>query len=427
MLSAPFEIGLALRYLRPKWNFVSVITLLCVLGVMLGVAVLIVVIAVMTGFDLELRKKLVGFNAHIKLGVEGGPMADWEPMMRRMEARPGVKGVAPFILGMAMMQTQPDPAVERPRTFAPYVRGIDPELESHVSVLTHSVVDGKFDLRGNGLIVGSTLADNLRLRVGDRVALYSIHALDRMLKSRNRKELELVPAENFEVRGIFQIGYDQIDATFIAMSLANAQDLFGLTNSVHGLTVMLEDSTTGNTLRHQQALEKDLGPPYRTVSWMDENRDLLGAIEMEKDAMLVILFFVMIVAAFCIVCSQIAFVIRKTREIGILKGVGATTGQVVLVFLTQSFAVGFIGVIAGVGAGVGAVAVRNDFLMLMRKLSGRQLFPASIYSFAQLPASVEPHDLMLICGVSLVMCLLAGVVPAWIAATMRPVEALRNE
>ncbi len=427
MLHVPFEVGLALRYLRPKWNFVSVITLLCVLGVMLGVAVLIVVIAVMTGFDLELRRKLVGFNAHLKVGVVGHPMGDWETMMRRVETRPGVHGVAPFVLSQVLLQTEPDPARSGPRSGAAFVRGIDPDLEGRVSVLTNSVVEGKFDLRGNGLIVGSSLADSLGIHVGDRVALYSTHALERMARSLSRKDPELETAEDFEVRGIFQIGYDQIDASFVAMSLANAQDLAGLNDGISGLTVMLDDAEQGNTLRHQVALERDLGSPYRAISWMEENRDLLGAIEMEKDSMLVILFFVMIVAAFCIICSQIAFVIRKTREIGILKGVGATTGQVVLVFLTQSFAVGFVGVAAGVLAGIGAVAVRNDFLALMRKLTGRQLFPPSIYSFAQLPASVEPHDLLLICGVSLVMCLLAGVVPSLIAARMHPVEALRNE
>jgi lipoprotein-releasing system permease protein len=160
---------------------------------------------------------------------------------------------------------------------------------------------------------------------------------------------------------------------------------------------------------------------------MDENRDLLGAIEVEKDVMLIILFVVMLGAGFCIICSQIAFVIRKTREIGILKAMGATTGQVVGVFLAQSSLVGVLGVASGLALGTGGVWIRNDFLLWMRRLTGRELFPQSIYSFAQIPAEVLPSDVTLICGVSLAMCLLAGVVPAWIAASMRPVEALRND
>jgi lipoprotein-releasing system permease protein len=427
VLRVPFELGLALRYLRPRWNFVSVITLLCVLGVTLGVAVLIVVIAVMTGADLELRQKMVGFNSHLRLGVPGHPMGDWETVMRRIESRPGIKGVAPFVLGRVLMQTQPDPAVSGAQSDAPFVRGIDPELESRVSVLTRTIVEGKFDLRGNGVLVGSSLADRLRIRVGDRVALHSTHALESMLKTRNQKQQEIIPAENFEVRGIFQVGYDQIDSQFIVVSLANAQDLFAQRDGVSGLSIMLDSSEPGNTLRQQIALERDLGTPFRTVSWMEESRELLAAIEMEKDAMLLILFFVMIVAAFCIVCSQIAFVIRKTREIGILKGVGATTGQIVLVFLAQSFALGFMGVAVGLATGIGMVAIRNDFLKFIRTISDRPVFPASVYSFVELPAVVLPQDLYLICGVSLLMCLLAGVVPAWIAARMHPVEALRNE
>ena len=427
MLRLPFELGLALRYLRPKKNFVSVITLFCVLGVMLGVAVLIVVIAVMSGFDVEVRRKLIGFNAHLKVVTPGRPLLGWEATMGSLEKQPGVKGVAPFILGQVLMQTQPDPSLRGPQSFAPIVRGIDSELEGRVSVLTNRVIEGEFDLRGAGVLVGSSLADQLRVSVGDRVALHSTSALDRMLKSRKTREPELIPAEDYEVRGIFQVGYDQIDASFIAVSLVNAQELFNQGEGVNGLSVMLDDSSVENTRLRQEEIGARLGPEFRIVSWMDENRDLLGAIEVEKDAMLIILFFVMVVAAFCIICSQIAFVIRKTREIGMLKGMGATTGQVVAVFLAQSSMVGVVGVLTGVGAGVLMVSIRNDFLHFMRWVTGRQLFPQSIYSFAEIPALVLPHDLALICGVSLVMCLLAGVVPAWIAASMRPVEALRND
>jgi lipoprotein-releasing system permease protein len=427
VLRLPFELGLALRYLRPKKNFVSVITLFCVLGVALGVAVLIVVISVMSGFDLELRRKLIGFSAHLKVVTPGRPLEAWEKTMGSLETQPGVKGVAPFIVGQVLMQTQPDPRLRGPQSFAPLVRGIDAELEGRVSVLTNRVIEGDFDLRGSGVIVGSTLADQLRIHVGDRVALHSTAALQRMLESKKTKEPELVPAENYEVRGIFQVGYDQIDASFIAVSLPNAQELFSQGEGVNGLSVMLEDSAPENTRLRQDQLQELLGPEFRVVSWLDENRDILGAIEVEKDAMLIILFVVMIVAAFCIVCSQIAFVIRKTREVGMLKSMGATTGQVVMVFLAQSSMVGVVGVVMGVGAGVVMVSIRNDFLHFMRWATGRQLFPQSIYSFAEIPALVLKEDLMLICGVSLVICLLAGVVPAWIAASMRPVEALRNE
>lgn len=427
VLRLPFELGLALRYLRPKKNFVSVITLLCVAGVALGVSVLIIVIAVMTGFDLELRKTIIGFNAHLKVGVPQRPMASWEEVLARVSKVHGVRGAAPFVLGQVLMQTQPDPRERASQSAAPVVRGIDPAAEGRVSVITNKVVSGKLDLRGQGLLMGASLADQLGVRVGDRVALHSTHALDRMLRSKDSGARELAPAEDFEVRGLFEVGYEQIDAQVVVVSLANAQDLFALGDAVSGVTVMLHDSSVANTRALQRVVEDVLGPEYRSVAWMDENRDLLGAIEVEKDVMLIILFVVMLGAGFCIICSQIAFVIRKTREIGILKAMGATTGQVVGVFLAQSSLVGVLGVASGLALGTGGVWIRNDFLLWMRRLTGRELFPQSIYSFAQIPAEVLPSDVTLICGVSLAMCLLAGVVPAWIAASMRPVEALRND
>lgn len=143
--------------------------------------------------------------------------------------------------------------------------------------LTNRVIEGDFDLRGSGVIVGSTLADQLRIHVGDRVALHSTAAaLQRMLESKKTKEPELVPAENYEVRGIFQVGYDQIDASFIAVSLPNAQELFSQGEGVNGLSVMLEDSAPENTRLRQDQLQELLGPEFRVVSWLDENRGISG-------------------------------------------------------------------------------------------------------------------------------------------------------
>ena len=201
VLRLPFELGLALRYLRPKKNFVSVITLLCVAGVALGVSVLIIVIAVMTGFDLELRKTIIGFNAHLKVGTPGQPLAGWEDVVRRAGKVRGVRGAAPFVLGQVLMQTQPDPRQRASQSSAPVVRGIDPAMEGKVSVLTNKVVSGSLDLRGQGLLMGASMADHLGVRVGDRVALHSTHALDRMLRSKDSGQRELAPAEGFDEIG----------------------------------------------------------------------------------------------------------------------------------------------------------------------------------------------------------------------------------
>src|SRR5262245_1501487 len=177
MSRLPFELLLALRYLRPKRTFVSVITLISIVGVMLGVAVLIVVISVMTGFDRQLRDRLLGFNAHLTVQT-GGPMPDYRTLKDQIGRNPEVKGVAPFVVGQVMVETQPAEGASRP--MAPWVRGIDPRLESKVSALLGSIVAGTNDVRGNGVLIGSGFAQILRLHVGDNLSIYSMRDLKKM-------------------------------------------------------------------------------------------------------------------------------------------------------------------------------------------------------------------------------------------------------
>ncbi len=425
MSRLPFELALALRYLRPKGTPVSIITLICILGVMLGVAILIIVIAVMTGFGHQLRDRVLGFNAHVKVLQANGPMHDWRGVMKTVERLPGIKGVAPYVLLQVLAETQPVDG--SPVALAPFVRGIDVKAEGRVSVLTNAVIAGRFDLRGESVLIGMQLARTLRLSVGDSIAIYSLKDLKKMRDSRQRGEDELRVAGHFTVNGIFDVGYYEYNSSVLVMSLPNAQDLYGLEDQAHGLTVMLDDADPENTRRVADQLVTQLGPDFEVITWMQEFGVILGAVQAEKSMMYYLLFFITIVAAFCIICAQLAFVMQKTREIGVLKSLGATRSQVVALFLAQSSVVGFTGVLAGVGTGLLAVHYRNDFLFAMRRWTGKELFPAEIYNFTELPARVVPGDLILICGVALLMCLLAGVVPAWIAASMRPVEALRNE
>lgn len=425
MSRLPFELALALRYLRPKGTPVSIITLICILGVMLGVAILIIVIAVMTGFGQQLRDRVLGFNAHVKVLQADGPLQDWRGVMKRVESQQGVKGVAPYVMLQVLAETQP--IVGSPVALAPFVRGIDSKAEGRVSILTNALIAGSFDLRGESVLIGRELARTLRLGVGDSLAIYSLKDLKKMRDSRQRGEDELRVAGHFTVNAIFDVGYYEYNSSVLVMSLPNAQDLYGLEDQAHGLTVMLDDSDPINTRRVADQLLKMLGPEFEVTTWMEEFGTILGAVQAEKSMMYYLLFFITIVAAFCIICAQLAFVMQKTREIGVLKSLGATRSQVVALFLAQSSVVGFTGVLAGIGTGLLAVHYRNDFLFAMRRLTGKELFPAEIYNFSELPARVVPGDLILICGVALLMCLLAGVVPAWIAASMRPVEALRNE
>lgn len=422
MSRLPFEWFLALRYLRPKRTFFSVITLICVIGVMLGVAVLIIVISVMTGFDRQLRDRLIGFNAHVRVQGEG-PFEDYASVMAMVEGIPHVRGVAPYVMGQVLVETQP--AEGSPRVLAPVVRGVDAERERRVSVVPASVTRGTNDLRGNGVLVGRALADRLEIGVGDALAIYSIRDLQTMRANARAGREEAILPGDYLVRGIFDVGYYEFNDLFVVTSLANAQDLYGLGDSVTGLIVMLDNPELASAVRLE--LAERLGPGFRLTTWKEENASLLEALVVEKNVMFYLLFFIMIVAAFGITSALITFVVQKTREIGLLKALGATRLQIAALFLVQSVVVGVLGVCCGFGLGMVAVAYRNEFLWAMRRWTGFELFPASIYNFTELPALIVPGDVTIICGGSLLICILAGVIPAWSAGRLKPVEALRYE
>jgi lipoprotein-releasing system permease protein len=424
MSRLPFELLLALRYLRPKRTFVSIITLISVVGVLLGVAVLIIVISVMNGFDRDLKEKVFGFNAHLKVLARGKTMENYAMVASAVASNREVKGVAPFVLAQVLLETQP--ASGQAMVFAPMVRGVDPAAEVNVSVLPSSVVTGKFDLNGHGLVVGTVFADNLNLRVGDRVSVYSPEDLKKMKENRGKEDAVVRPPSDYEIRGIFDAGYYEFNASVVVASLENAQALYDLedSDSVHGLMVALHDPYRAQSVARE--LERTLGGEFKVTTWMEES-PLMMAVLVEKNVMLYILFFIVIVAAFGITCTLITFIVMKTREIGLMKAIGASNRQVMWVFLGQSLIVCVLGVAAGLGLGLLALAYRNEFLALMRRLTGLELFPASIYGFADLPALIVPGDIAIICGGSLIICLLAAAFPARYASRLSPVEALRHE
>jgi lipoprotein-releasing system permease protein len=425
MSRLPFELLLALRYLRPKRTFVSIITLISIIGVALGVAVLIIVISVMSGFDHDLREKILGFNAHIDVGNSNGrPMPDCARVAGIIASNKNVRGVSPLVIGKVLVETQEE--TNKPsQADAPILRGVDPQAEGSVSVLPHSIVEGKFDLSGHGVVIGSGFARNLGLHVGDRLAIYSPHDIEQMRKNRGKENEVAILPEDYEVRGIFDVGYYEFNTLFIVTSLENAQDLYNLGDSVHELEVMLTDPYQAAAVKRQ--LEQTLGPEFIASTWMEQNSTMLNAILVEKKVMMYIMFFIVVVAAFGITCTLITFVVMKTSEIGLMKAVGATHNQVMFVFVIQSIIVSVFGVACGLGLGLFALYIRNDFLHVMDRLTGFELFPASIYGFSELPALIIPSDIVIICGGSLVICLLAAILPARHASKMNTVEALRHE
>jgi len=424
MSKLPFELLLALRYLRPKRTFVSIITLISIIGVALGVAVLLIVISVMSGFDRDLKDKFFGFQAHLTVTSSGDrTMQNYALAENIIATNKNVLGVSPFVIGPVLVQIS-EGSNGQSRVAAPYLRGVDPQREGSVSSLPQSIVAGKFDLSGHGVVVGCDFAVAQGLQVGSVLSIFSMRDLQRMHKSAGTTNMEAILPEDYEVRGIFDVGYYEYNQTFIFTSLENAQDLYDLDDSVHGLMIKLVDPMQAGSVRAQ--LQPPLGDDYRLRTWL-ELSPMLQSVLVEKNMMLYILFFIVLVAAFGITCTLITFIMMKTREIGLMKAIGATNRQVMTVFLLQSLVISILGVACGVLLGMTAIHYRNEFLLLMRKWTGMELFPASIYGFYNLPALIIPGDIAVICGGSLLICLFAAGLPAWHASRMKPLEALRHE
>jgi lipoprotein-releasing system permease protein len=432
MSPLPYELALALRYLRPKRTFVSIITLICIVGVMLGVSVLVIVISVMTGFDIQFRERLVGATAHIQVESVLGPMTNWNQVVAKISKNPAVTGVAPYINTQVLMEVESESGGTR--ALGALVRGIDPVLENRINRITNTVVRGEFRLTPKSLLFGREIARRYRVAPGDHVAVYSVAAFHqgwaelKKARAAGKTEPEELPlGEDYKVRGLLDLGLHDFNEKMILCSLTDAQDLAEFGEAVQGLSVMLKDASLSETEQVQRELQNTLGQTFYVSSWLTENRDFLDALSTERAMMFYILFFIVIVAAFGIMSALITFVVQKTREIGMLKALGATPLSVSLLFLSQSLVVGILGVASGLGVGAVALAYRNEFLNFMSHKLGYDLFPSSVYTLSNLPAKIVVSDVVIITSVSLFFCLLAGLIPALRAAWLRPVEALRNE
>jgi len=433
-VKSPFSLFLALRYLKPKRTFVSVITLISIIGVMLGITVLILVISVMTGFNLELRKKVLGFDPHILVRSSGGIVYDWQELIKTIEATPDVKAAAPYVQGPVIAEF----GSER---LAPTIRGIDPELERQVTFVDQFVKGAngekiELDLSGDSTVIGIDLARSLHVNVGDTITVYSPgnvgNVLEAIKKAENdSKELEnvkeLILPKELKVTGVFESGRYVYDAQFLLVPLHVAQELYGLDaeDTLHGIAVRTVDPDRAGAIRNTMRSHLPRGTYGQT--WEEINRSFFDAIAMERNVMFFLLMFIVIVAAFGIMNTLITVTVQKTREIGIMKALGATTGQIVWVFLSQGMIVGFFGNVTGLAAGMSLVAYRNEFKDWLARTLGVEVFPADVYQFSRIPAEVVPHDVAVICISAFVICSLAALIPAYFAARLDPVKALRQE
>lgn len=406
-MTPPFELFVGLRYLRAKGGrgFLSLLTVIATAGMALGVMALIVVLAVMSGFEDELRGKILGTTAHILVSdVSGRGIEDVDRVLARIQREPGVRAAAPFVLQQVML-SKADAAT------GVVLRGIDPVVGR--SDLERRVKQGSLtDLyRGEPTIaLGRELARTLGAFVGDTVLAISprgaVTAVGNIPKMRPLR-----------VVAVFEIGLYEYDAALAYTALPTAQQFADLGGRVSGIEVRVDDVYRARAIA--RSLGRALGLPYWTRDWTEMNRNLFSAIQLEKTAMFVILTLIIFVAAFAIISHLILMVAEKRREIGVLRSLGASAGSLTLVFMAQGVLIGIVGTVVGTLLGVTIGLVQDRYHIVK--------IPGDVYQISDLPMKMHPPELVLIALSALVLSFLATIYPSRQAARLHPVDVLRYE
>jgi lipoprotein-releasing system permease protein len=319
------------------------------------------------------------------------------------------------------------------------IRGIDPVAEEKVIPLRKFITAGKLDLEGDSTVLGVELARKLRVGVGDKLTIYSPgnlgQILDGIKKLENAKGPEekkaidelrdvILPKE-LTVTGIFETGHYLHDSEFLLVPIYVAQELYGLGDALHGLTVKTDNPYGAD--RVKQAINQFLEPPQFAQTWIEMNKQFFEAVRLERTVMFFLLFFIVVVAAFGIMSTLITVTVQKRREIGIVKALGANISQIVWIFLGQGTVVGLFGTLTGLGLGMTLIRYRNEFSHWLASTFHIEIFPREVYQFSQIPAQIVPQDVWIICISAFVICSVAALIPAYFAARLDPVKALRYE
>jgi lipoprotein-releasing system permease protein len=411
----PIPVAIGLRYLRAKRRngFISFISLASILGIALGVAALITTLAVMSGFQREIRDRMLQMVAHATVSGYGEPIADWHRAVDKALADKRVAGAAPYVEAQTLLSG--------PRKQPAIVRGILPAEERHVSVIASKMVQGRLDDLKPGsfnVVLGRELAIWMGVSVGDDVVMITSEALSTPMGA--------VPQmKRFHVSGIFEAGYNEYDRGMAFVHMQDLQRVQRMGEGVTGVRLRLHDMDLAFDVARDLALR--LGGGYRVSDWTHDNANMFRALKLEKTMMAILLSLIVAMGAFNLVSSQVMLVTDKQADIAILRTLGLTPRGVMQVFMVQGSLIGLIGTMSGVIGGIVLTLNLEHILRAIERVFDVQLMPEDVYYITGLPTQLEASDITIIAAVALVMAFLATLYPAWRAARTAPAEALRYE
>ncbi|MEQ8711025.1 MAG: lipoprotein-releasing ABC transporter permease subunit [Rhodospirillales bacterium] len=415
MMFSAFERMVAMRYLRARRQegFISVIAGFSLLGIALGVATLIIVLSVMNGFREELLSRILGLNGHLNIYSISEPLTDYENVAATIRDTKGVIAVTPTVEGQILA------AGPRGSTGA-LVRAISPENLKARKIIAGSVPQSSLDaFRGDdAILIGDRMAQKLGVFPGDKLKLISPKG--------KASPFGTVPrVRAYTVVGLFSVGMYEYDSSYIFMPLEAGQIFFQYPGAVTHIEVFVEDPD--RILPVQVDIGVKTGSKYQTRTWQQNNSSFFNALQVERNVMFLILTLIILVAAFNIISSLIMLVKDKGRDIAILRTMGATRGMIMRIFLLSGASIGVTGTIAGFGLGMLFCLNIDTIKRWVEKLSGATVFDAEIYFLSRLPAKIDSNEVIMVVGMALALSFLATVYPAWRAARLDPVEALRYE
>ena len=412
---APFEWMLSGRYLRArrKEGFISVIAGFSFLGIMLGVATLIIVMAVMNGFRQELLDKILGLNGHLLIQPLESPLTDWEQVAERVATVPGVRLAAPIVEGQALASSPFNAA-------GVLVRGIRADDLAKLGSIARNIRQGSlegFD-QGTGVAIGRRLADQLTLRAGDSVTLVAPRGAVTPMGTTPR-------IKPYKIVAVFEIGMSEYDAAFVFMPLTEAQAYFNRRGDVTAIEVYTNNPDRIGDFR--KPVSEAASRPIFMIDWRQRNSTFFNALQVERNVMFLILTLIVLVAALNIISGLIMLVKDKGQDIAILRTMGATQGSIMRVFLITGAAIGVVGTIVGFIVGTLVCLNIESIRQFLSWLTATELFSPELYFLSRLPAQMDTGETIAVVVMALALSLIATLYPSWRAARLDPVEALRYE